>query len=471
MLAAMYRYDNQYKQMVSLQKMEKDFFDLSRTGSKVMDRLLKKSLKNWFDIVDRKSLLETVETLYANSYVNHQVQAILCDIYVQNKDTFLTLDMGDLQGIYDYEAKIDSLLKKFHLVNQPCDRKELVEAIKDEISCLFSEESGPRNWYGTFFQSYEPWLCYITEVGTAGFDFSRIIDIIGCGYSAGYIDDETAAAMLQRFGSAAEEIFGSWETFLFSAMLGKLAMMHDGTCKGFTILGSEDYICNIYGLVKAPSKPLQTAGLWQESNWALIEAALEQYVGTAEASEMPQEEKEFGRKNKIESECYWNLIGNSIVEKGLEGYIDQSQYTCAWFVPQHDSFERQVLFAKDVKSVEVYFSEEEIPFFDTLDHVVFTTKAIYIRERKFFFKKVWTRYSWDEITEISIDHAKLGMIEMKFNGKRIFMMNLKYERIGHTEKSYYDLDKKEREFAAKAELQTIKSIFVELVEACKKINQ
>ncbi|SCW68216.1 Protein of unknown function [Paenibacillus tianmuensis] len=475
--ASMYRYTSDFIVPALTNKLKDELLSVSMGGGTLGKMALKAGLKSNFDITDEQTLIDVIQQLDANRFVSSPIVSILIKIYLDNKDNFTNLSAGYVHENYLNEDQISEVMSIYHknidtsLSSE--DKLEMMNAIQESLEHIFGDDDHSRMIWHRFFGVYENLLPYAQNVGFSGFDYARIIDLIGRSYNVGYINDEQALKLLRLFGPYIENLYGSWEVFLSSAILGKQYMMFDGSVGGMFIKGSAEYISDIYGLITAPSQPLLASDIWADSDFKSLEKALETYVDM----EKEQKKKEYydadtaNRQQQLgmekkSVELYERCILDEAVEHNVTPFLDVNESERSFKIAKDDMGKDDGYFWLFVQASGISFGEDEVPFFycSTLtnsERTVFTNKAIYLLKKKMFRKLKIDRLSWTDPLHFEAALSFSNELSIRLNGHLVSQCFPDFKQTKYS-KAISSASTKAANAMVAGELRKIEKIFSEI---------
>lgn len=475
--ASMYRYTSDFIVPALTNKLKDELLSVSMGGGALGKMALKAGLKSNFDITDEQTLIGVIQQLDANRFVSSPIVSILIKIYLDNKDNFTSLSADYVHANYLNEEQISEVMSIYHknidtsLSSE--DKLEMMNTIQESIEHIFGDNDHSRMTWHRFFSVYENLLPYAQNVGFSGFDYARVIDLIGRSYNVGYINDEQALELLRLFGPYIENLYGRWEVFLSSAILGKQYMMFDGSVEGMFIKGSAEYISDIYGLVTAPSRPLLASTIWVESDFKSLEKALETYVDMEKEQKKKEcydadatnRRQQLGMEKKS-VELYERCILDEVVEHNVAPFLDVKESERSFKIAKDDREESKGYFWLFVQASGISFSEDEVPFFyynslTNSERAVFTNKAIYLLKKKMFRKLKIDRLSWTDPLHFEAALSYSNELSIKLNGHLVTQCFPDFEKTKYS-KAISGISTKAANAMVAEELRKIEKILSEI---------
>ncbi|WP_438496835.1 DUF1266 domain-containing protein [Paenibacillus sp. IHBB 3054] len=161
------------------------------------------------------------------------------------------------ETLHDVTSATRTWIQALGIISETIDRtpfttwfKDTTAAYNDETFVIeklivatadyFEEDSASLlQEIASLFHHNKDWLAYTKGLSWSAFNYSRAISIIAGAAVSDIITEQEASELCDYYGSAAESMFGDWQTFLFSAILGKQLLTPN---EDRFILGANDYI-------------------------------------------------------------------------------------------------------------------------------------------------------------------------------------------------------------------------------------
>lgn len=408
-------------------------------GSKM---LVKKALRDNYGVANKADMEQVIEELMYGVWMDSMVYAALIEVFLDKPAEFTDLSTEQVEAFLVDKNRLQTYQERYvsawEFAEMEVDQVEFTANLKKAIQGYFSlEQRTLRTQLAEIFQKNKAWLSYTDQLSMAAFQFSRIISIIADSFLCGYIIEEETAQRLNYYGALAEQLFKSWESFLFSAILGKQLM---SSASGTFIIDAKDYIENCYKLAVHPAKILAISGLWADSDLTRFCTCIEKEydVSLAEA------EVAVGESDPMLS--FVETVVLPIFEKyGVEYLFDQDACQYSYTVPVADvtslDFE---LINDDLKKVKFDYGADEIPFMLNGNKLLVTSKKIYVQEKKFFFFNKKTHvFNWSDKLHFSYKFGKLDDVLFMINEIVAFTLPRNYKKFGMGMMADSQLDKEE----------------------------
>ncbi|WP_394523437.1 DUF1266 domain-containing protein [Lacrimispora sp. JR3] len=440
-LTAMYRYGILYMEDKPSLEQIRDVLTTTNPhtvipGSKM---LVKKALNDNYGIKNLQDAENVIDGLMEYVFTDGIVYSGLIDLFLNAPGDFASMSYEQAEEYLRKEEKLREYItpfspvqEQFHLTE---DLNDCLEDIKISILYFFQpENAGERKSLSQLFEKNRSWLALTKGRSMAGFHLSRLISIIADATMCGYLEDSKAEELLNHYGAFAEALFDNWETFLSSALFGKLLMSSNS---GTFILDSSDYVKSCYKLAAHEGRLLEVSGLWTGSDTTELCRCLGETYGV---SLEKGESKAFGSDPRY---AFVQATILPVFEKyGVEYLLDQEMCELSYTVPVSDTesgpyYDMEAL----IKKKRFEQSSGEIPFI-AHSKLLVTDQSIRIIEKKLFGSKLHT-FSWTQKLQFSYDFTKLDLIAFKVNGITMFHMPRNYKKAGISKKDDVFLDKEQ----------------------------
>lgn len=231
-------------------------------------RLLKKALRENFDIQNQKHMLQVIDELTVSILDEGTLFYGLIALYLQNPAEFPTLTTAQVQAYFAEECKAlpddNALLRIWQALCPTVPKAEFLKMVQENLLHYFMPENKEEKTalLSMFEESHS--LLPLTEgMSTTAFHLSRIVSIVADCAACGYIPEEQAKSLLDQYETLTTSLFTNWQAFLASAILGKQWM---SWAHGQFIVDAKDYTNACLELAAHPMKPLELSGLWVGSN-------------------------------------------------------------------------------------------------------------------------------------------------------------------------------------------------------------
>lgn len=440
-LTAMYRYGILY--MADKPTPEQIKHTLTTTnphtvipGSKM---IVKKALNDNYGIKDRTDMERVITELMNGVWLDSIVYTALIDLFLNNSDSFLSVTRGEAEVFLSSENRLqkyqEQFVKAWQIYGLEVDQIKLTENLKEEILSYFIvENNNSLEYIENVFQRNQTWLMHTNGLSMSAFQLSRVISIITDSCICNYISEDETEKMLNHYGAITEFLFRSWETFLFSAILGKQLMSASGTF----ILDSADYIQSCYKLAAHPANILELAGLQLDCEMTRFCACLKKEYDLS----LDKEESEVGESDPLVSFVQATVL--PIFEKyGVEYLFDQSLCSLSYTVPTADTTSgNNIMMEYEMKKPKFEYGADEIPFMVNGKKLLVTNKKIYLMEKKLFSKKIHI-FNWTDQLKFSYKFSGLDLVLFMVNDTVLFTFPRNYQKLGISMMADSQFDKKE----------------------------
>lgn len=233
-------------------------------------RMMKKALKENYEIRNRQEMQQEINNYAWTIYEDCAVYGLLIELYLVDPTKFIdtTPEMAYAFFAAQVEADQKHALRLIWKALQPSDAQDVYiqNTIKNATDFFESTSHDARELYELFQQNHT-WLLQTKGMSFAGFQLSRIISILADSTMCGYLSDDDARKAMDYYGAVAEQLFHDWESFLFSAVLGKMMMSN---ASGQFIIDAADYVTSCSALAAHPAKLLELSGVWVGSDTTLF---------------------------------------------------------------------------------------------------------------------------------------------------------------------------------------------------------
>lgn len=226
-----------------------------------------------------------------------------------------------------------------------------------------------------------PSLAQLAELagpaGTAGFHYSRAVEIISRAVSCGYLSEADAQQGLDAIGHAVSQGFAHWPQFWASCMQGKWLMTQRFNPESDMILSLEDYVKDLLLLLLSPAQPLQHLKLLLQGDSTRLQAALQALLPE------PFDMQAFSDTSAISPEGMYDILVWPALQKyGLAELLVDTPLLRMNFASDGDFH-----FHSAVNATKLFVSNayaNEMPLI-VLDNGLLTTRGLYYRKKKMMF--------------------------------------------------------------------------------------
>lgn len=437
-LTAMYRYaPTFFAGNPSEEKLRAKLLSLNPHSIPGAKLLTKKALESNYGITNREQMENTINELMLCNWWDGPIYAILIDLFLANPDAFTRLTEQEVASSLQEPGELNSYVARFLPVNQMLDdnerRENYLKELAASVAAYFSpEHESTLHEISELFRHNQSWLKHTSGIGWAAFNYSRAISIIADAAICGYLSDEEAAGMCDAYGSAAVQLFGNWQTFLLSAILGKQLLT---PAQDRFILGANDYIEGCYRLASSPLKPLELSGIWLDSDLSALIASF-----AAEYSDDPS----VNTKKSGPLGIFQNTVLPLFSKYGMEYFLlDRPAREVFYYLPDElPSSSGKSFFEVYVGDFEPELEPGETPFLSSSKYML-TNKGIHIHIKKLFRKKQKLIIPWKSSVELKWEPSLLGDIQLHVNGHPTLEIKPNMARIGISHFELLKLSKKE----------------------------
>lgn len=461
---------NNYVILTAMYHYAPSFFEGSPSKEKLRDKLLsfnphkipgaklmvKKALDSNYGITNREQLDQTIHELMLCNWWDGPIYAILIDLFLAQPEAFSQLTPRHVEEFLSDFSRLDTYIARFAPVNEiwesPEQKEEYLKELLSSIPLYFSPESAEvLQELETLFRHNQSWLSNTAGVSWAAFNYSRIISIIADAAVCGYVSEEEASEMCNHYGSMAVHLFRDWQTFLFSAILGKQLLTPK---EDRFILGANDYIEGCYQLAASPLRPLEISGIWPNSDLSLLVAT---YAG--EFSADPRQNTKTSRA----IDKYEQLFLPLFRKYGVDYFLQEKKGDAVFYYAPNDAEMSSGITYYEM-TLERFANEldaDETPLL-VCDKCLLTDKYIRIHIKKLFRKAQKLVIPWNGPIELQWEVNGLQNIHLRVNGLKTFEIRPNLDRIGMTATQALGLSKKETQEAYGPDLENLNRAIQEL---------
>ncbi|WP_148466800.1 DUF1266 domain-containing protein [Paenibacillus senegalimassiliensis] len=456
-LTAMYRYaPTFFSDHPSPEKLSAKLLSFNPHTIPGAKALTKKALESNYGITNRSQLEATIDELMLCNVWEGPLYAILIDLFLESPERFSQLRPQDVEQALNEQSKLNTYLSRFSPANQMLNdsehKQEYTKELVSNVAAYFTEDAkATLEALEALFRHNQAWLHHTDGTSWAAFNYSRAISIIADGAICGYLTEEEAGQWCDKYGSMAERLFRNWQTFLFSAILGKQLMT---PAQDRFILGANDYIEGCYKLAVSPLKPLEISGIWPGSNLsALIQAYEGQYSNDPSVNV----------KKSGPIDLYERTVLPIFRKYKVDYFLLEKKGNAVFYYSPTESAQSgdASYFDMYLEDFEGELEPGEIPFLTT-EKCLFTNKYIRIHVKKLFRKKQKLAIPWNGAVELKWEPTGLQDIRLNVNGQAALDIRPNLDRIGMTTSQTLGLSKKETQELYAPDLENLNQAIREL---------
>lgn len=406
-------------------------------GSKM---IVKKALNDNYGVKNSDDMAQVITELMDGVWQDSIVYTALIDLYKNNQNSFTAITIEQAQEFLLATNRLDEYQKKFinaaTIYGIEIEGERQIENLKEIILSYFTVDNRYLLEYlEVIFQKDQSWLLHTNGLSMSAFQLSRVISILADSYICNYITEDETEKMLNLYGSMVESLFTNWETFLFSAILGKQLM---SAASGTFILDAKDYIESCYKLAAHPAKILELSGLWPNTDMTRFCTCLEQEFDLS----LDKDQAQVGESDPL-ALFVQTMVLPVFKKYGVEYLFDQTLCELSYTVPVADTSSSDYnAIEYELKRTKFDYSLDEIPFMVNGKKLLVTNKKIYAMEKKFFHKKIHI-FNWSDQLKFSYKFSGLDVVLFMVNETVIFTLPRNYKKIGISMMADSQLDKKE----------------------------
>ncbi len=181
-------------------------------------------------------------------------------MFLHQPNDFLQLKPEIVKETLSDFSKVSTYVNRFaemnHLLKDEGHKQDYIEKLIAATTDYFEEDSASLlQEIASLFHHNKDWLAHTKELSWSAFNYSRAISIIADAAISDIISEQEASELCDYYGSAAESMFGDWQTLLFSAILGKQLLTPN---EDRFVFGANDTSKDAISLPQVPSNPLRS---------------------------------------------------------------------------------------------------------------------------------------------------------------------------------------------------------------------
>lgn len=218
--------------------------------SDLLYRMMKRTLKENFDITNRQTLHATLEYYATKFYYETPFYSFSIAMYLDNPNIFEYLTVHQLKKDYLNDALLEELMSTFSSITgfdfyESDRKKEYLEKFRRYFIHHYFEM---RYSLAKIYKKNRAFLKPISTQGICGFDFLRMVDVTVNSYRVGYISSSEARRLLTEISIQVESIFSHWHSYFSSLLVGKTLMMQEDNIDKETVSDFSEFVEGLYDL-------------------------------------------------------------------------------------------------------------------------------------------------------------------------------------------------------------------------------
>lgn len=266
-----------------------------------------------------------------------------------------------------------------------------------------------------FARRYPQLLALAGSAETAGFQYSRAVEIISRAVCCAYLTPEEAGGLLDGIAAEVRARFADWPQFVASCMLGKLLMTHHFDPQSDMVLSVEDYVKDMLLLLLSPARPLHCLGILPPGDGLAVQAALQALLPE------PFDLQTFKDTTPVSAEtAYEVLVWPAVQQYGIDQLLaDDPAYRFRYVTDDASWFYRMLNDAPlFVSSTEQHPDELPLLVFDSKK--ILTTRGVYYRKDRMMFwgKQFFTAWEDGVRFEVKVSWTR-SWLDVYVNGIKI----------------------------------------------------
>lgn len=277
-----------------------------------------------------------------------------------------------------------------------------------------------------FLHQHQDLIKLAGAAGTAGFQYSRSVEIISRSVFCGYLSEEEAGKLLDSIGSEVKRRFANWQQFWASSMLGKLLMTYRFNPQSDMVLAVEDYVKDVLLLLLSPSQPLQYLNILPPGDTAPLQTALQGLL------QEPFDVQAFKDTDSVSAETVYEvLVWPALQKYDIASLLVDSPLTRICFASDgelyfHNFVNDTKLFMKNYEQ-----SPDEMPLI-VFDKGMMSTRGVYYRKSKMVFWGDDCFTAWDDGARLTVKTPwEGGSLEIYINDIKIGYCQLRKQHFAN----------------------------------------
>lgn len=295
---------------------------------------------------------------------------------------------------------------------------------------------------GHFLRQHQDLLRLAGAAGTAGFQYSRSVEIISRSVFCGYLSEEEANNLLNGIGDEVKNLFANWQQFWASSMLGKLLMTCRFNPQSDMILAVEDYVKDVLLLLLSPSRPLQYLNILPLGDTAPLQTALQGLL------QEPFDMQAFKDTDSVSAEtAYEVLVWPALQKYDIANLLVGSPLTRMCFASDGEFYFHN--FVNDTKLFMKNYEQfpDEMPLI-VFDKGMMSTRGVYYHKSKMVFWGDDYFTAWEDGARLTVKTPwEGGSLEIYINDIKIGYCQLRKQNFANeqAEKKFLDAARKKLE--------------------------
>lgn len=218
--------------------------------SDLLYRMMKRTLKDNFDITNRQSLHDTLNYYTNKFYYENPFYAMSIAIYINDPSIFEFLTVHQLKKDYLTDTHLEELMSTFSSMTgfdfyEPSRKKEYFDKFR---LYFIREHANKREVLTKIYKKNRVYLKPIATQGICGFDFLRMVDVVVNSYRVNYISASETRRLLTEISIQIESTFTHWHSYFSSLIIGKTLMMQEDSFDKESVSDFTEFLEGLHSL-------------------------------------------------------------------------------------------------------------------------------------------------------------------------------------------------------------------------------